>query len=281
LPLGGKYLPSDYYVSKSCEVGGLEYGITQIEKILGQKADYIVVVGFSEALGIFRYFGLPTTETLQWLRQRQGYAVGEPQRAHNHSTFIKQMMVRFLPEENSSMNAALEYIIYKMIKTDLSFVEAQALVDALSAIDLPNHAERIHLLMKPAYMVQDIPYDEKNLDEYLDSMIRPIKNLLPGEDFSGITQEEAQTKLLEIIRESMDDPDFSLWAFENNIWLQIEDKDKRLAVQYDILEMYVSTLSEKSERENIISDYILEMEYYEESQWVEKGKELLAKEIGQ
>jgi hypothetical protein len=262
-------------------VGGLEYGITQIEKILGQKADYIVVVGFSEALGIFRYFGLPTTETLQWLRQRQGYAIGEPQRAHNHSMFIKQMMVRFLPEENSSMNTALEYIIYKMIKTDLSFAEAQALVDALSAIDLPNHAERVHLLMKPAYMVRDIPYDEKNLDEYIDSMIRPIKNLLPGADFSGITQEEAQAKLLEIIHESMDDPDFSLWAFENNIWLQIEDKDKRLAVQYDVLEMYVSTLSEKSERENIISDYILEMEYYEEGQWVEKGKELLAKEMGQ
>jgi len=281
LPPGGKYLPSDYYVSKSCEVGGLEYGITQIEKILGQKADYIVVVGFSEALGIFRYFGLPTTETLQWLRQRQGYAIGEPQRAHNHSMFIKQMMVRFLPEENSSMNTALEYIIYKMIKTDLSFAEAQALVDALSAIDLPNHAERVHLLMKPAYMVRDIPYDEKNLDEYIDSMIRPIKNLLPGADFSGITQEEAQAKLLEIIHESMDDPDFSLWAFENNIWLQIEDKDKRLAVQYDVLEMYVSTLSEKSERENIISDYILEMEYYEEGQWVEKGKELLAKEMGQ
>lgn len=281
LPPGGKYLPSDYYVSKSCEIGGLEYGIKQIEEILGQKADYLVVVGFSEALGIFRNLGLPTTETLQWLRQRQGYAIGEPQRAHNHSTFIKQMMIKFIPERNSKISTALEYIIYKMVKTDLTFAETAVLIDALSAMDLKNHTERVTLTMKPAYLVQDIPYAEEYLGEYVEKMIKPIKDFIPGGDYSGLTEEESQIKLLEIIDEKKNDPEFVSWAFENNLWLQIEDKDKRLSAQYEITELYLLSVSEKSERENILADYILEMENYEESEWAKRGKDLLTKELGQ
>jgi anionic cell wall polymer biosynthesis LytR-Cps2A-Psr (LCP) family protein len=281
LPPGGPHLPSDYYVAKACGIGGLEYGIGQIEKILGQKADYLVVVGFSEALGIFRNLDLPTTETLQWLRQRQGYAVGEPQRAHNHSTFIKQMMIKFIPKENSAMDRAMQYIIYKIVKTDLSFAEVRMLADTLAAMDFTNHPERIRLLMKPAYAVQDIPYAEEYLGEYLDKMINPVKGLLSKDDYLGVTEEEVQAGLLEIIDEKKEDPEFVSWAFENNLWFQIEDKEKRLAAQYDFLERYISSLNEKPERENIIADYVLEMENYGETEWAKKGRELLEKELGQ
>ncbi len=277
LPPGGKYLPSDYYVSKACEIGGLDYGVKQIEKILGEKADYLVILGFSEALGIFRKLDLPTTETLQWLRLRQGYAIGEPQRAHNHSMFLKQMMIKYLPKRNSILDKTLQYIIYKTIQTDLSFGEARVIIEALSAMDLADHSARIKLFMKPAHAVQDIPYAEEYLGEYLDKMINPVKGLLSHDDYSGATKEESEAQLLLIIEEKKDDQDFVVWAFENNLWLQIEDKEKRLAIQYEFLEKYIASLSEKSEQGNIISDYILEMEYYGESEWVKKGKELLQK----
>ncbi|MBI5071787.1 LCP family protein [Candidatus Falkowbacteria bacterium] len=281
LPPGGKYLSSDYYVSKACSIGGLEYGIGQIEKILGAKADYLVVLGFSEALGIFRNLDLPTAETLEWLRQRQGYAIGEPQRAHNHSTFIKQMMIKFIPKKSSVTDVALQYILYKTVKTDLSFTEVQALTDALSAMDFTDHPERIRLVMRPAYTVQDISYAEEYLGEYLDKMINPIKGLLSKDDYSGVTEGAAQEKLLEIIDEKKNDSEFVLWAFENNLWLQIEDDEKRLAVQYEFLTKYLLSLSEKDQRESVIADYILEMEYYGEEEWAGKGKELLAEEVGQ
>ncbi len=281
LPPGGKHLPSDYYVSKACEVGGLEYGLGQIEKILGVKADYLVVLGFSEALGIFRNLNLPTEETLAWLRQRQGYAIGEPQRAHNHSTFIKQMMLKFIPKKSSVMDTALQYILYKTVKTDLSFAEVQALTDALSAMDFTSHPERIHLMMRPAYTVQDIPYAEEYLGEYLDKMINPVKDLLSKDDYSGVTEGAAQEKLLEIIDEKKNDSEFVAWAFENNLWFQIEDDEKRLATQYEFLTRHLSSLSEKDQRERVIADYILEMEYYGEEEWARKGKELLAEEVGQ
>ncbi|KKS31859.1 MAG: hypothetical protein UU93_C0013G0014 [Candidatus Amesbacteria bacterium GW2011_GWA2_42_12] len=235
LPPGKGVTSSDYYVSNACGLGGLDYGIKQIEKILGVKSDYLVVVGFSETLGILRNLGLPTTETLQWLRNRHGYAIGEPQRAHNHSTFIKQMLIKFAPTEKSSINTALQYLVYKIVKTDLSFAQAQKIIATISAMDIANHPEKIQLSMRPLYAIQDIPYDPQHIGEYLDQTLGPIKHLLNKDDYSGTSEETIQAKLLSIIEKNKNNPEFVSWAYQNNIWLQIEDNEKRLAVQYDLL----------------------------------------------
>src|SRR3989339_23730 len=275
LPPGTGILPSDYYVSNACGLGGLEYGIQQIEKILGIKADYLVVVNFSETLGIFRYLHLPTTETLQWLRNRHGYAIGEPQRAHNHSSFIKQMMIKFVPTKKSKLDTPLQYILYKLIKTDLSFAQAQEIIDAVSAMDIANHPEKIILSMRPLYPVQDIPYDPERIDEYLDQTLGPIKNQLSKDDYSGAPGETVQEKLLNLIEKNKNNPEFISWAWQNNLWLQIEDAHQRLATQYDLLVCYLPLLSDEKERESVIVDYILEMENRDESVWHKKAKDLL------
>lgn len=279
LPPGKGVTSSDYYVSNACGLGGLEYGIKQIEKILGVKADYLVVVGFSEALGIIRNLHLPTTETLQWLRHRQGYAIGEPQRAHNHSTFIKQMMVKFVPTEQSQFDKALQYLVYRLVKTDLSFAQAQKIVGAISAIDIASHPEKISLSMRPLYPVQDIPYEPEHITEYLDQTLGPIKHLLAKDDYSGVAEETVQAKLLGVIEENKNNPEFVTWAYQNNLWLQIEDDEKRLSTQYDLLTAYLATLPDKAEREAVLADYILEMENRGEPLWQGKARELLAREV--
>lgn len=279
LPPGKGATSSDYYVSNACGLGGLEYGVTQIEKILGQKADYLAVVGFSETLGILRTLKLPTTETLQWLRHRQGYAIGEPQRARNHSTFIKQMLTQFIPTKNSSFDTTLHVIIYKMIQTDLSFAQTQSIIDALSNMDLSKHPERITLSMRPAYTVQDIAYDPEHLDENIKKMLDPIKHLLSKDAYSGMDEEEIQKKLLAAIKEKKQDPNFISWAFDNDIWLQIEDDETRKKTQYEFLKNKLALLTKKEEREALIADYVLEMEYMGENWWADKAKVLLEKEI--
>lgn len=279
LPLGTAVTSSDYYVSNACALGGLEYGIEQIEKLLGQKADYIVVVGFSEILGILRTLRLPTTETLQWLRHRQGYSIGEPQRAHNHSTFIKQMMMRFIPADVGNVDTALHYIMYKIIQTDLTFEQTQHIVDVLSYMDLSNHPDRIRLSMRPYYAVQDIPYVEEQAGEYVQHMVEPIKQWITSHGYTGVTVEEAQQYILDQIEKQKDDPVFISWAYNNNLWFQIEDETTRLNVQYELIETYVDSLSDRVDREKIIADYILEMEYYAAEEWVKKGKKLLQKNL--
>ncbi|MFA7653435.1 MAG: hypothetical protein WCX97_00105 [Candidatus Magasanikbacteria bacterium] len=279
LPPGKGVTSSDYYVSNACGLGGLDYGIKQIEKILGIKSDYLIVVGFSETLGILRNLRLPTTETLQWLRNRHGYAIGEPQRAHNHSTFIKQMLIKFTPAEPSNIDTALQYLIYKMVKTDLSFTQAQKIITAISALDIINHPEKIQLSMRPFFLIQDIPYDSQHIDEYLNQTLGPIEHLLTKEDYSGITEEAVQEKLLSVIEENKNNPEFITWAFRNNLWLQIEDDNKRLSIQYDLLTSYLPLLPDKKDREATIADYLLEMENRAEPVWQEKARELLKQEI--
>jgi len=142
-----------------------------------------------------------------------------------------------------------------------------------------GHPELIQLAMRPAFAVQDIPYAPEHLGEYLDSMINPVKDLLSPNDYSGTKEDEIQAKLLEVINDKNDNPEFVAWAFDNDLWLQIEDDDKRIFVQYDLLERYASQLTDKAEREGVIADYILEMEHRGETVWAEKGRDLLAKEF--
>ncbi len=279
LPPGKGATSTDYYVSNACGLGGLAYGIEQIEKILGVKTDYLVVVGFSETVGILRNLKLPTTETLQWLRNRHGYTIGEPQRAHNHSTFIKQMLLKFVTPKQSSLDTALHYLIYKLIKTDLTFTQTQQIINAVANMDIDNQPEKIQLTMRPAYAIQDILYDSEHLKESLEKTIGPIRHLLSSADYPGMPEENFQINLLDVIEKNKTNLEFVSWAYKNSLWLQIEDTDKRLNTQYDLLYQYTTSLSDKKERELILADYILEMENRGEIIWQEKGKELLKQEI--
>ncbi len=276
LPPGGPLRPtSSYYVSNACGIGGLEYGINQIQKILGQKADYIVVVGFSETLGILRKFKLPTMQTLQWLRHRKGYSIGEPQRAHNHSTFLKHLMVKYTPADLSKIDTVFHYILYKTVETDLSFPQVRGLITELSQMELDAHPERITLSMKPRYPVQDIAYDPENLEEQLHNVLDPIKHLLSPEDYKEITDQSAEDRIVNIIEKKKNDPVFVDWSFKNDLWLQIDNDEKRENARYDLMTKYIARLSSKEEKEQILEDYILEMEQTGMKERGDKARALL------
>jgi len=275
-PLPGTgHLPTDYYVSNSCGVVGIEYGIEQIERILGQKADYLVFVGFSEAVGIFRELGLPTTETLQWLRNRQSFAIGEPQRAKNHSTFIKQMLLKYSKDNSSTFDATWQYVIYKMLKTDLSFPAVREVIKVVDEMNLEKENWRINLYMRPAFEVADIPFDEENLTEQLHKLIDPIAHLLPEADYSDETKEETQKRLQDIVSSSLAEPEFANWAWDNHFWLQIEDEETRQDLHFELIKQRVINAGTLEEKEAIISEYILKMENRDQKKWEDKGRDLL------
>jgi hypothetical protein len=269
LPYGTGTVPGDYYVSNSCALGGLEYGVGQIERILGQKADYIATIGFSGVLGVLRQLELPTTETLQWLRHRQGYAIGEPQRARNHSTFLKQILTQFIPEEHSRLDVPWQYIIYNIIKTDLSFADAREISKAITEMDLESNPGRISLAMRPSFEVRDIAYNQDEVGEYLQKMISPISHLLNQQDFGDAPIEDIQTELFQMIEDQKDDEEFIEWAYDNKLWYQIEDKETRLQVQYDVILQYQQTIGFLELRKEVVNAYLLEMDYLGEDYYKE------------
>ena len=277
-PLPGTgHLPTDYYIAKSCEIGGLEYGIKQVEWVLGQKADYVAMVGFSEAIGIFRHLDLETTETLQWLRNRQAFAIGEPQRAHNHSTFIKQMIIKFAPKNGSSLDTAWQYLVYKLINTDLSFTQVKSIADAISTIEPENYPDRIALHMKPSYEVQDIAYDEENPGEQVKKLLGHVPELLSEADYSDESLEEIQKRLIKEIKSNLSDPAFVDWAYANNLWLQIEDEEKREDIHFKLVRERMDLLDDSGEKELLLTEYIIEMTTLGLKEYEDDGKKLLLK----
>ncbi len=269
-PLPGTgHIPSDYYVSNACGIGGIEYGIDQIEKILGKKADHVVLIGFSEALGAFRLLGLPTTETLQWLRVRQPYTIGEPQRAHNHSTFLKELILKQTLVESSRLHKALEYLLYRFVDTDLAFAEAQSLVAALTDFDLSSHPERISLFMRPQYFVQDIPYDVETLSLSLETPFNP----------DGPSKEQVQQELIDAVNAGLEDAMFVETAFDQHLWLQLDNDAVRESVHFAILSAYLSQVEDEEIRQGVLADYVIEMNVLEETEWAERGREMLNQEF--
>src|SRR3989339_333662 len=274
---GGGHAPSDYYVSNACQIGGLAYGVEQIEKILGQKADYVVRLGFSGAMGVLRRLDLPATESLAWLRNRHGFALGEPQRAHNHSAFIKKILVEYAGGEAGKRDVVWQYLIFRLFKTDLTFGQVRQIAEAFSGFDLAEHPERVRLFMRPAYQVVDIDYDTAHLDEKRQALLAPVIALLSTEDYAGVTQEQGQAKLLATIQNGLDSGDFVSWAFENSLWMQIDNETDRENAHFVLLQKHIETLVDKDEAIRLTAEYIQEMEYLGLSAWAERGREMAAR----
>ena len=273
VPLPGRgYKPTDYYVSNSCGLVSLEYGIEQMERILGQKTDYIAVVGFSSTVGILRSLDLPTTETIQWLRNRQTYAIGEPQRAHNHSTFLKEILLEYTGDEQSKLDSVWQFLAFKMIDTDLSFDQVKTLISTVGSLNLSNKDISLHI--RPYHDVTDIQYDPDNLAKDLDPLQRVVP-LLSEADYSGETQAEYQARVLANIKEKLADDEFVDWAYDQFVWMQIDDNDTREFIHFDILKRYIEIIDDKEQTELLLADYINEMEGRELPEWAKKGRAFL------
>lgn len=275
VPIPGTYEPSEYYVANACAFAGLDYGVSQIEKIVGVKADYVATVGFSQALGIFRALELPTTETLQWLRHRRSYQIGDPQRSHNQAVFMKDIALKLLGGDGIS--TPLLYLLYSLIDTDLDFKAAQALYTAYRAAHLADRPDDIVLDMKPYFVTQDMHFDPENAEDQVQALVDRLQGRVSSEDLSNRSLEEIQIELEKYLRISLASDETVAHAYEEQLWRQLEDEAIREELHFRFLEKYVRELrSENYDKAvQIITDYILEKQYFGLEEWEQKGKDLL------
>lgn len=278
----GSHAPSEYYLSNACAFEGIDYGIAQIEKVAGIKHDYLVEVGFSQTLGILRLFDLPTTTTLQWLRHRQSYAIGEPQRSHNQAVYMKDMIVAQLHRFRDDFSVSMQYILFKTVDTDLDFPTVRALLEVYLDAKIDEHPELITLEMKPFYPVVDYHLDTENPDAQVQALIDYLKPHLSHEDLSARTMESIQAELIAYILERSDSTESIADLADKQLWLQIEDDEVREDLHYRVVEKYVTELNAVDQQLAIdyLSQYILELETLGQAVWAEKAKRLLADIVG-
>lgn len=262
LPPGGTYQPTQYYVSNACGFGGLDYGINQMEKISGLQADYVVTAGFSQAMGVFRLLKLPAADTLQWLRHRQSYSIGDPQRSHNQALFMKDMILSHITDFESDLTAPLQYVFFSTISTDMEFSLARALLKGFLAADIANRPEDIRLNMIPYHQTVDYHYDQNSLEEDLQQKIDFMQPLLTQDDLTGRSLEEIQAELVAFLEDRLASEDSVNDIVAQELWLQVEEEQVREQFEFDYTERYFQELklTDQVAAVKYLSDYILEQE---------------------
>lgn len=270
---------TEYYMANTCSYEGLDYGISQIEKLLGVKTDYYATVNFSQTLGILRLFQLPTTESLQYLRHRQSYAIGDPQRSSNQAVFMGDMIYSQGHRLKNDFSLPLLYALYNFIDTDLDFASMKAILDGYLENGLLEREDAISYRMVPYHSeVVDMHFDTENPDEQINALLDRIRPYLSKEDLSDKSLEEIQAELVTYLREGIDDEDTVKDVVNRQLWLQVEDEEIREEMHYDYVEERVYMLIDSGQRDEaiaMVSSYVVEKQALGIEEYESLGKGLL------
>lgn len=274
LPPGREWQPNQFYVSNACEKGGLAYGVQQMEKISGLQADYVVTAGFSQAEGVFRMLKLPAEETLQWLRHRQSYAIGDPQRSHNQALFMKDMLVAHVDDFENELTAPLQYILFTMVNTDMDFSLARSLLKAYVVSDIAHRPDDIHLQMIPYHATVDYHYDASTLEQDLQQKIDFMEPLLTPDDLTGLSNEQIQAQLVAFLEDQLDSDESVAEVIEQQLWLQISEDSVREQFQFAFAERYFNELlpTDQATAVKYLTDYILAKQVLGPDTYIEQAK---------
>lgn len=114
-----------------------------------KKIDYYVEVTFSQVMGVLELLGYddPAT-TLQYLRHRKTYALGDVQRSYNQGKFLRQQAIRRADLLTGAKGDLLIRMGLGMVDTDLDVETTQAIVYLLKNREALNE-QRIAVTMMP------------------------------------------------------------------------------------------------------------------------------------
>ncbi|MBM3283256.1 LytR family transcriptional regulator [Candidatus Gottesmanbacteria bacterium] len=263
------------YLGNACHLLGVDFAVGEIEKISQIHPDYIVKIEFSQVLGILRSLGLPTTPTLQFLRSRQ-YPRGDYQRSHNQAVFIKDMLVA-RTTQFAQLPKPVQYLLFRMLNTDIDFDKALDLVNQLIRSGATADASRIELITKPnlPFALKELHFPEekfsdasvwlndqdyqtyqKNLATYLQNLIIRAEKLYQANKISQAYQ-------------------LLTTPFKQQLWLQIEDSDKRNLFHFAMLKFFILTSPNRDHLPSLVHDFIAEMEIANQVELKGKAQELL------
>ncbi|OGG26416.1 hypothetical protein A2960_06070 [Candidatus Gottesmanbacteria bacterium RIFCSPLOWO2_01_FULL_39_12b] len=267
--------PGNAILGNSCHTVSIEFAVSQIAKITGTQPDYIVKVGFSQALGIFRILNLPSIDTLQFLRNRN-FAIGDYQRSHNQAVFIKDMISKYLPTVNS-FPPPFKFLLYRLVETNLEFDQAERLLERLAKSQFDKNPGQIILVTKPSPPIRlaDIHFPDTNK--------QPGNSNLKDEEYLKF-QNEIKSYLINRLKQAeklitnnklFEASQLLQTPFTQKLWLQVEDEKTRDDLHYNFLRLIVFSTSDKTSLRPQILDYITEMEATERGEYKKMAEKLL------
>lgn len=292
----GTYSQSESYFANACELAGYDYVKGEIEKMLSTHVDYIVKVGFSQTLGVLRSLKLPTTQSLEWLRNRQSFLIGDPQRSHDQAMFMKDVALKKLDTFKNPLWFPVAKTVYSYVDTDLDFDSAYALLKLYAESDIKDHPERIELAMNPPYRVKDLHFDFENPEKFL-AQFPKLTSDATSTVMVTTTLEDGTVVVEEVVTTTPSGPKLSLAEVQKQVighityqlnkrlslddivkkrlWLQIENENTREDLHFKIVSRLVERARGREKKIDLVTAYIQEKDAFELPEWAEKGRGLM------
>ncbi len=265
------------YLGNSCHIKGIDYAVAEIIRITNLHPDHIIKINFSQALGVLRILNIPTTPTLQFLRDRKSYYWGDNQRSHNQALFIKDMILNHT-HQVASLPKTIKKLAFKMVDTDsLDFETADSILNWVVKNNLPQKPDQIELVTKPTptYKINDVHFEQskfatesawqndKDFQAYQQELESYLKNLVgQAEKYLDSGQKDSALKLLKT-------------PFSQQLWLQLENDPLRNQFHLALLRLYVLSSKDKDEASILLLDFITEMEMVKSEELKKQAEELM------
>ena len=237
-----KIMDGKEIIANTYSLEGREGTIKAVQDYLEVHVDYYIIVGFSEAEALFEKLGYNGEKTLQVLRSRKAYGMGDPQRSHNQAFFIASEIMRNYPlfKEYPTLGRALLFVSHEIVETNMPF---EVMVQ-VSDLYLANGLNDITLLMQPSNYMSSLK-DIKLTPETIDSVLNEQKRNMEKNEEAQKDMEEMKDKqeeeapmsqylsgIITYNRRFLGKEDRKVISrtsmhYEQKLWYQV--KDKRLA----------------------------------------------------
>ena len=200
---------------------------------------YYVEFGFSQAMGIMSLFGYKSSETLQVLRSRKSFAIGDYQRVYNQAQFIKQLMARHYNTLTGTFQPVFINGILALVKTNMKYNDISNIFNKLEQYQFAALPENISIKIRPSLKANYKVFDFSNPEMIaqmkqqlgLDKIAKRDTSAFTPTDFTKYLENKLSKLIASAAKDTLKNPQLTINklkpTYEQKIWLQFENDSLR------------------------------------------------------
>ncbi len=200
---------------------------------------YYIEFGFSQAMGMMSLFGYKSTETLQVLRSRKSFAIGDYQRVYNQAQFVKQLMVRHYNTLTGTFQPVFINGILVMVKTNMKNSEITNIFSNLEQNNFTASPENISIKIRPSLKANYKVFDFSNPEMIvqmkkqlgLDKIAKRDTSAFTPTDFTKYLENKLSKIIIAATKDTLKNPQLTINklkpTYEQKIWLQFDNDSLR------------------------------------------------------
>lgn len=220
---------------------------------------YYIEFGFSQAMGILRWLGFNSSQTLQVLRTRKSFAVGDYQRVYNQAQFIRQAMVRNFGLLNGPLRPVVLRGILALVRTNLNYEKLSEIAESLNQTSFAESADNISIKVRPSLRVNFKVFDFSNQENVsslrnqlnLDHIAEKDTTAFSPKDFQGYLSKKIEGIIFSAAKDTLKNPTIAINKVKNiysqKVWLQIADTQKSLNYSRQISAILITSYNKKKD----------------------------------